>query len=478
MSLAKKIAKGTSVIACSEVITQGCILLRNIILARALTKADFGVAAMIGMTVSLMEIGGRLSIENLVVQSREGDQPRFVAVAHAVRALLGLVSGLLILLAAAPIAVLFKVPDAAWAFRAIALVPIINSLSSLDVYRMRREMRFGPGVLIEIIPQMIITLAVWPMTRIWHDYSVIVWLLLIRQVASTAASHLVAERHYRWSYQESAIKSIFDFGWPMMINGLLLFCIMQGDRFVVGIGFSAADLGSYAIAGTLALLPSATLLNIFGSLLLPLLAETRDNFTLYLKRVERSFEMLSLCSSIYAVVLIVAGEALVTLIFGAKYKDAGAITAWFGLAQALRLLRSVPITAAVAKGDTKNLMWSNLYRLMGFFAAVPAAFMGASLSMIAACAVLGEAVASVGSFWHFYRRQVVPLNIFIRSWLLAAVIIGMSGLLILFGITTITSWMPFVVSSIMIFFAIAVYLFFFKELRAVVVSKLIPALLN
>jgi O-antigen/teichoic acid export membrane protein len=478
MPLAHRVVKGTSVIACGEVITQGCNLLRNIILARALTKADFGVAAMLGMIVSLMEIGGRLSIENLVVQSRQGDQPRFVAVAHSVRSMLGLVSGLLILFSAEPMAVLFKVPEAAWALRMVALIPLISSLSSLDIYRMRREMRFGPSVLNEIVPQIIITLAAWPLTLVWHDYSVLVWLLLIRQLISTAASHLFADRPYRWAYQRSAVKSIFDFGWPMMINGLLLFCIMQGDRFVVGIRFSTEDLGVYAIAGTLALLPSATLMNIAGSLLLPVLSETKDNFALYLRRVEQSSGIISLFSSLYAVVLILAGGSLVALIFGPKYRDASTLTALFGFAQALRLLRGIPTVAAMAKGDTKNLMWSNLYRLAGFILAVPAAFMGASLQTIAVCAALGEAVALIGSFWQFSRRQVVPLRMFVPSWLFSTVFIGMSGALTWFGVTAITSWTSYVATGMIIIFAIVAYLVFFKEARDFLLPKLITLLLN
>ena len=96
MTLAKKIFKGSIIITSGEVIAQVCSLLRNVILARVLTKADFGVAAILGMTISIFEIGGRLSIEYCLIQSKDGDQPKFMAVAHFIQAALGLISSLLI----------------------------------------------------------------------------------------------------------------------------------------------------------------------------------------------------------------------------------------------------------------------------------------------------------------------------------------------------------------------------------------------
>ena len=69
-------------------------MLRNVILARALTRTDFGVAAMLGMGISVFEIGGRLSIEQLVVQSNEAEQPHFKAASHLVQVALGLFSAI------------------------------------------------------------------------------------------------------------------------------------------------------------------------------------------------------------------------------------------------------------------------------------------------------------------------------------------------------------------------------------------------
>jgi hypothetical protein len=74
------------------------------------------------------------------------------------------------------------------------------------------------------------------------------------------------------------------FGWPLLINGILLFLIMQGDRFIIGAAdklfaretYSKALLGFYSAAFVL----SAAIIEGIGSILspvmLPLLSRVQD----------------------------------------------------------------------------------------------------------------------------------------------------------------------------------------------------------
>jgi O-antigen/teichoic acid export membrane protein len=474
MSLAQKALRGSFYITIGEVVSQLSSLLRNIILARVLTKADFGIAAILGMTISIFEIGGRLSIEHCIIQSKEGDQPLFMAVAHSLQAMLGIVSGVLIFLFARPMATYFDVPEAAWALQLLAIVPILRALTHMDVYRMTRELHFLPGVLIDIVPQLAITLAVWPLTRIWKSYVVLVWLLVGKQAVSTLSSHLVAKRPYRWAYDREAIYSILTFGWPLLINGLLLFGIMQGDRFVVGIKFSVAELGVYAVAGSLAVLPAGPLFRMGGSILLPLMSAARDDVILFNRRLATSSEILALFSATYAGVMIVAGKPLVAMLFGAKYSDAGALTALLGLGQALRLLRNLPTIAAMSKGDTINLMYSNMFRLSGLALAFPLAMAGASLTVIAGCASIGEGVALFGSFWRFSRMHRIPAASYLPAFSLAVAYIALCAILAWQGVPNLPAWFSLGLSALLMAGFTALHLALFADSRRLLLTKLAP----
>jgi O-antigen/teichoic acid export membrane protein len=472
MSVAKKAFKGSIFITGGEAVNQLCSMLRNVVLARALTRTDFGVAAMLGMGISVFEIGGRLSIEQLIVQSKEAEQPHFKAVAHLVQVALGVLSAILILIAAHPLTKFFGVPEAAWALQVMAVLPVLRSLANLDTFRMTRELRFGPGVLIDLVPQVVTTLAVWPLTQVLKSYVVLVWIGLTKQTASTVASHFIAERKYAWAFDWKIVKKILTFGWPMLVSGFLMFGIMQGDRFAVGIKYSVAELGVYAVAGSLSLMPAATLLKLSGVILLPLMASVQDNTVLFLRRLRTTSEILALFSGVYAMVMVLAGGPLVTLIFGAKYTDSGALTAWLGLAQAMRLLRGIPTVGAMAKGDSQNLMFSNFLRLSGTALAFLTAMAGGSLAMIASCAAIGESAALTGSFWRFTHNHRVPVATYLPAFSLAVVFIALSAVLAHSGIDAMKPWIPLSVTAALILIFVGLHLAIFKDSRRLLLDRI------
>src|ERR1035438_7228483 len=103
MHIYRKTLKGTSFLSASEVVSQGCGLVRNIILARHLTKADFGMATLLGMVLTLFELSGKLALSQQVIQSKHGDEPGFVASVQFTQFVAGTFSALLILMASWPL---------------------------------------------------------------------------------------------------------------------------------------------------------------------------------------------------------------------------------------------------------------------------------------------------------------------------------------------------------------------------------------
>jgi O-antigen/teichoic acid export membrane protein len=390
-----------------------------------------------------------------------------MAVAHLVQFMLGLVSAALVFVTAGPMAAFFGVPEAAWALRLLALLPILRALSHLDAYRMTRDLRYGPSVLVDVVPQVVSTLVAWPLASLWPTYAVLVWLLIGKQAVSTLASHLVAETRYRWSFDRGNARDIMTFGWPMVASGFLMFGIMQGDRFAVGMGFPIADLGAYSIAGSLVLVPVATLFKLSGWIMLPLMSSARDDEARYRRLVSDASRMLSLFSGIYAVTMILAGGTLVVYLFGEKYRGAGALTLWLGIAQALRLLSNVPTVSAVARGDTRNVMFSNVLRLSGVALAFVLASVGSSLVLIAVSAVVGEGIALIGSFWRFSRKQGVSAEHYLRPLLLAAGFMCLSCGLAWSGLSRLPTWISLGTAALVVVAFIFVHLGSFADSRRV-----------
>ncbi len=403
------------------------------LLARLLTKVDFGVAASFALFVSLLEMAGKMAIGQLVVQDRDGDRPQFLATAQFIQFLAGMVSVLVILVMAAPIATVLKVEDRVWAFQWLAILPLCKGFENLDVRRMARELKFLPGVMSDVIPQVLITLAVFPLGIWLGDYRVVLVLLVAKAILSLMASHFFAERSYRWSMVRKYAKRIVVFGWPLILNSLLMFGVLQGDQVLVGVNYSMGDLAVYAAAASLTLIPGSMFINVISSIMLPVLARVQDDSDAFRRKYLLSAQFVAAFAVLYALTLVVGAEAFMTLVYGVKYAGGGVLLAWLSAANSFRLLRVAPALAALARADSKNQLFSNILRAVALVPAVIAAVSRQPIWVVAAVGLLGEGLAFAGTLYRLYRRDSVPLGYTLRPAVISWGGLAMAGSLVMAG---------------------------------------------
>lgn len=410
MSLRRRVLSGAASLGAGQALSQGLSFVRNIIIARLLSPEDFGIAATFAITVSLLEMISDLAADKLIIQARDGDDPRLQSTAQLWQFIRGVASGLIIVLLAWPIAALFKVPEATWAFYWLALVPVLRGLVHLDIRRLQRWMRFWPAVASEAASQLVVTVAAFPLAWWLRDYSAMLWIVIIQAAVLALVSHMVAERGYGWSWDRAHAARLLDFGWPLLINGVLMFAIFQGDRLIVGSMYSMEELGLYSVAVALAFAPTTLLASLSLSILLPLLSQVQDDRPRLTHRYVLSAQFFAAASCLVAALFVLLGPMLIELCFGEKYVGAADVLAVLAMMQAVRLFRVPPTVAAMARGDTQNSMLANMARLAGLPLALTAALFDAPLTWIAAGGAVGEALGFAAAVIRLKRRQAERLG--------------------------------------------------------------------
>lgn len=433
MNVRSKLLKGSLALGFGQFASYGCSFVRNMILARMLTKADFGIAAVCSVIISLLEFTGKMGVARAIVQDKRGEDIQFLASAHFVQFTAGLVSSILIFALATPLAAFFGLHGLTWLIRALALMPLMNGACHLDNARYTRELAFWPNVICETVPQMIMTIAAWPMAHWLGDYRAVLALTFAKGIMTCTLTHIVASTPYRWRTDRSDLQTIFKFTWPLLLNGFLIFGIQQGDQAVVGRYYSMSDLGVYAAAASLTFGIGVIFNTMLGQLLIPLLAKKQDDPQAFGTLYRRAIQLVAALSSTYALVLIIAGEALMVLIFGKKFAGGGTILAWMAGANAFRMLRIAPTMAALAKADSKNMLYCNLLRGVGFIPAFAAAWSGYPLWMVAGSGLVGESLAFFGSFSLLQRRDKVPHRWSMVPAAMSAAAIMLAGVGVFFG---------------------------------------------
>ena len=327
------------------------------------------------MTLSLVEMASNLAAEKLLVQSRHGDEERFLGTVHCVQLIRGVFNGVVLFCVAGVVAPLFGVPEATWAFRWLSLFPVFRGLIHQDINRFQRNMRFGPSISVEAMSIGIMTLFAYPLGVRLGDYSCMLWIILGQSALAALLSHMFAERRYRWAWDKIFAREMLLFGWPLLINGFLMFGIFQGDRFVI----ASADRffhGEIYVPGR----PRSIFRGIRTDDCTDELDRKCQHIPVSAAAVEhpvggRHFfrrykficEAIALAGGVFAIFLIGSGEWIVRLFFGEKYSlNAAALVAWLAAMQSLRIMRIGPTLAAMSKGDTKTpciRIWHGLCRL-------------------------------------------------------------------------------------------------------------------
>lgn len=459
------VLRSTVLLAAGQIASYGLSFLRNIILARVLTKTDFGLAALFSMTISLLELAGRMSFGQQIIQSKHGDSKSFQASSHAFQAVLALTGAFLTLALSYPIARIMNVPQYMWAFATLAVIPFARAFEHQDYFRQQRELRYLPAVLCDFIPQLFVTVAAWPLAIWLGDFRVILWVMIGRAGLGVLMSHLVARHPYHWNWNRSHINKMWIFGLPLFANGLLIFGSQQADQMVVGAFLNLEELAAYALVFSLVNIPGSIFAQVSTSIMLPILSRTQDDPVRFRQQYIICAEYAGIAAVILMLPLIFAGEQFVRLIYGAKYAGAGIIMAVLGTTAAVRFIRIVPAIAAMAKADTMNQLYSNVWRCLSLPLAVAVASLGGGATLIAACALLAELAAVLISVLRLHRHHNLSLRntmgaaIYVFSFLSVGVSLGyigahhwsywliMSGLCTLLALAILIAWIAFPVAA-------------------------------
>lgn len=403
----RKYLRGGLLLTGSSVVAAACAFVRNVIVARLISLEDYGIASTFALTLALIEMTSTLAIDRLIVQARDGGTPGLIATGHAFRIVRGAIATLVQFAVARPIAELFGVPEVAWAFQVISLVPLIRSFGHLDVAVQQRDMRFGALAWIETGPQLLTAVLAVPLALWLADYRVMLALILVQVTAGAVLSHLVAEQPYRLAWNRGQVLRMVTFGWPLLVNGLLMFAIFQGDKALVGATRGMADLAWYGAAFSLALVPSLLAVKVIAPFMMPLLACMRDDRPAFERRSVLTVQLCTIAGVLVGLLLVLAGPALLIVVFGRRYAEGAAVIGWFGIMQGARIAKSGPAIVAMAAGDTKNPLLANLVRCTGIGLAAIAVALGEGVVAIAVCGMVGEVLGALTAILLLRRRPGV-----------------------------------------------------------------------
>lgn len=369
--------------------------LRNAMIGQWLSQGDFGIAATITLTLQLVEILSDVGSDRLIVQSKDGDDPRLTALAHLTWILKGLLTGLAVYLLAAPMTQVLDIPQARFTFELASLVPVIKGFSHLDFRWRQRQLKNGPFVVFEVAPQAVSCLLAPALLTLQPTYAVLPWLMLFGAAAGTAMSHITASRPYEIAFSRTYLRETFRFGWPIWLSALPLVAVYQGDRLLIGGLMGMEAVAAYSTAFMLTMIPGLLAAKAGTSMMLPLLSEVRDHRAAFAGRYALMGELTVILAASYLTGFALSGGAVLPVVFGNAYSGLHTLIVCLAAMWCVRMVQAVPGMALMARADTRPFLIGGTIRALGLPLAYLAAQAGYGLIGMALAGLIAETFSLV-----------------------------------------------------------------------------------
>lgn len=333
-SLTSKVTKGGGWMLLTRFTVKGAGVAVSMILARLLCPDDYGVVAVGMLAITLLQVLTEVGFQQSLIQKRVNIEP-FLNTAWTVGVIRGAVMSLITVLAAPWIANFFDVPHATNVVRGLAVYPFFQSLISVRILRLQKDLNFSKLFLYEISALFGPLIVGVGLAILWKN----AWALVLGQLSSIFIQVVVSycmfpnwpELHVNWRYA----KDMFSFGKWVFWGGLVSYFAMRGDTYFVGKYFDAAALGVYTVAYRLSNMPVDEVKRSLARVLFPAYAKIGENPTRLQASFLNAYEVLLIIMLPTCVGVALVAADFVPIILGSK---------WAGMIPILELLS---IAAAV-----------------------------------------------------------------------------------------------------------------------------------
>jgi O-antigen/teichoic acid export membrane protein len=401
-------------------------MIRLLVLAILLTPADFGLIAIALASTSFLMNLTNFGLIPAVVQAKDMDEAQYDAVwtFDVTRSII--VTGLTVIFAPL-IAEIFAEPRAVPIIQVLAIRPLLESLISIRIAALNRNLTFRPLAILKIIEAILNAIISIGLAR-WAG----VWAMVLGMIGGAAsmllASYVLAPYHPRILFDWSAVKPLIKFGGWLLITGVVAMAGNFGLRIVVSRQLGADALGLYFLAAQLAFVPSEIASEVVGTVAFPLFARLQSN----LQQAVRAFQAIltGLMALLYPIcaLIIVLSPTLVREILGPKWAGTVPLIQVLSLVTMIGLLgdTTIPLVKGFGKSyrvtQIELVQSSSLILFIWFFTSRYGA-LGAALAWLPA--IIGVQVISLYFIWDIFHD---PLREARRSLFVILITVAVSML--------------------------------------------------
>lgn len=275
-SLKNKTVKGVIWNGVGKFSVQGVSFLLSLVMARLLTPDEYGILGMLGIFIAVASTFVDSGFSTALIRKLDRTRIDFSTMFYF-NIVVGIVGFLAISLISPWIASFFNEPILKPLAKVVALSIVIGSLTGVQNAQYAINMDFKTPAKANLISTVLS--GIFGIVLAYNGFGVwsLAWQNIARAALNSALLWFYSSWRPAWEFSWTSWKSMWGFGYKLLLSGLLDTVYNNIYTLVIGKVFSARDLGNYSRARHFAELPSASLNTILSSVAFPMLCSIQND---------------------------------------------------------------------------------------------------------------------------------------------------------------------------------------------------------
>ncbi len=338
----------------------------NLVMTRLLFPEAFGVMALVLVFIQGLTMFSDIGIGPSIIREPQLDRA-FLRTAWTVQIIRGLLLWLIACAIAGPVAAFYDKPILATLMPIVGLSALIAGFNPTSLFTAQRDMKISRLTIVEIVSALL-TIAVMITWALIHPT---LWALAAGAVTGATTrvllGHLLLPGAARsLLLDRDALRRLTGFGKWIFLSTAITFVSLQSDRLMLGRWINESQLGVYAIAMSLAILPRELINRLSSQVTFPAISRMIHSQHDVVRRVGQARQALRWAGIPVCALLAATGPLIVRLLYDARYHDAGLVLSILAAGTWLQVLSFSYGNVLLAAGVPKLISLGNFLRAVTF----------------------------------------------------------------------------------------------------------------
>jgi len=319
--LTKRAVKASGWLLAARVVRKLLDMVKLIVLARLLTKGDFGLFGVVGMALTALHTFSQTGFDQALVQ-RKDDIESYLDTAWTVQLIRALALGAILFFAAEPIAAFFNDMRAASLLKVMAFSVVIAGTANIGIVYFKKELQFKKifiltitGAVVSVVVGVILA---YKLRSAWA----LVWAVIASTSVNCALSYFLHPYRPKLKFDREKAYTLMRYGGWVLAGTITIYFGSQLDYIFIGRVLGVSALGIYLMAYKISLLPITEFTYTVARIAMPSYAKLQGNPNRIRRAYDRLFQLTTALSIPACVGTIMIAPQIIDILLGSKWQEA------------------------------------------------------------------------------------------------------------------------------------------------------------